>query len=414
MVNQMVPRPLAARTRAALALFLLQIVALGGGCSTLGRSLPGDHELPFEGANHPRIRPQPLWKQEIEGKLTDLAVASESGHILVTQVLDGQGPGNTVVSLRERSGKILWTSALDSPVRAQSISSNGDWVVVGTYEDELIRLDVKNGKKLWTVKESGMCRPIILEKSGQVLCHHDDDAIPGVAFSIFDAKGASKLKFNVPQDLLVLKVAPDESKIVLGMVKGGVWVLSGAFKKVSEHQLDGEIVDLAVSGNGGPAAWSALVNVNGVGQKLISMNAQGTSSWEQLLDSPHQQVEISLDGRNSAIYGNGPRGQAVSLWSLAPNQRLMPLWSYRAPRYADYNQQIDLTGDETLLGFEEVTERTRHSHVVALRKSGELDWDIPLLSEDGAYLYARGVSSRARLVVVGTDDGSLSAFEIAP
>jgi hypothetical protein len=213
---------------------------------------------------------------------------------------------------------------------------------------------------------------------------------------------------------LVLKVAPDESRIVLGLVKGRVWVLGSGFKKFSEEQLEGEVVDLAAAADGGTASWSALVNISGVGQKLVVANSAGSSRWEQLLDSPHQQVEISADGKRSAIYGNGPRGQAISLWTASSKQRLLPAWSYRAARYADYSQQIDLSGEDTLLGFEEVTERTRHSHVVSLRKTGEVEWDIPLMSEDGAYLYARGISSRSKLVVLGTDDGMLSAYDISP
>jgi hypothetical protein len=400
---------------------LLQAILNSWGCSTLGTSLPDSHDLPFEGSDSPKLRPKLLWKQEIEGKLTDLSVAQESGGILITQVLDAQGPGSTRLSLRDRSGKTLWTLPLDSPVRAQSISQQGDWIVVGTYEDELIRIDSKTGKKIWTVNDSGMCRPYILEKSQRILCYHDDDSVPGIAFSVFDAKGVIQHRFKVPQDLLLLKVAPDESQIVLGLVRGKIWILNPQFKKIAERDVGGELVDLAVStktdstlSSEEHAHWSALVNIHGVGQKLISSSASGKTRWEQLLDSPHQQVELSQDGTSASVYANGPQGQWVSLWGFSAGPKNSLLWSYRSPRYADYNQRIDFSGGDLVLGFEEVTEKTRHSHVIALQASGKLDWDIPLLSEDGAYLYARGASPRSRLVVVGTDDGILSAYELQP
>jgi outer membrane protein assembly factor BamB len=400
---------------------LLLFIAGSAACSTLHKSLPETHELPFEGASSPKLKARKLWSQELPGKLTDLSVASGTDQILVTQVLDGQGPGNTRLSLRSSDGNVLWTLSLDSPVRSQTFSQSGEWILIGTYDDELIRIDPKTGKKIWTVEDSGMCRPHILEKSKQILCYHDDDSLPGVAFTIFDSKGQIKTRFKVPQDILVLKVSPDESQIALGLVRGKVWFINSQFKKALERDVGGEIVDFGISSRTDPALaseqtvhWSALVNIHNVGQKLVGMSASGKSRWELLLDSPHQQIELSDDGSSTAIYGNGPKGQWVSLWGPGNLGRFSPIWSYRSNRYADYNQRIDLTGEDTVLGFEEVTERTRHSHVVALQKSGKLDWDIPLMSEDGAYLYARGLSSRTGLVVVGTDDGVLSAYATRP
>ncbi len=389
-------------------------IACSGGCSTGRVSIPDTHELPFKQQGS-TSSPKQLWSEKLEGKLTDLAVSSESGHVLTTQVLEGQGPGNTRMSLRNSSGKILWSVQLTSPVRAQTLSPKADLLVVGNYEDELIRIDPKTGEKMWSVADSGMCRPIILEKSQQILCFHDDDAVPGVAFSVFDFKGAEKFKFKVPLDLLILKIPRDESRIVLGLVKGRIWILDRQFKKLAERQVEGEIVDLSVAeanSDSNTLEWSALVNVNGTGQRLVGMNGSGKLTWQTPLDSPHQQIELSADGKTTAVYGNGPRGQSVSLWTPGSPPSFSPLWNYVSPRYADYNQRIDLSGETTYMGFEEVTDRTRHSHVVALRRDGTLAMDIPLVSEDGAYLYARGLSDRSGVIVVGTDDGVLTAYPL--
>lgn len=393
-------------------------VACSGGCSNSRLAVPSNHELPFKSGDS-SYSPKPLWTEKLEGKLTDLTVSSESGHILTTEVLEGQGPGNTRMTLRNSSGKSLWSIQLPSPVRAQALSPKGDLLVLGNYEDDLIRIDPKTGEKIWSVADSGMCRPIILEKRQQILCFHDDDAVPGIAFSVYDFKGAEKLKFKVPLDLLVLKVPRDESKIVLGLVKGRIWILDQHFKKTAERQVDGEIVDLSVAESQKDDAaaahsleWSALVNVNGTGQRLVGMNNSGKPLWQTPLDSPHQQIELSSDGKTTAVYGNGPRGQSVSLWTPGSPPSFSTLWNYVSPRYADYNQRIDLTGESTYLGFEEVTDRTRHSHVVALRRNGTLAMDIPLVSEDGAYLYARGISDRSGVIVVGTDDGVLTAYPL--
>jgi outer membrane protein assembly factor BamB len=261
-----------------------------------------------------------------------------------------------------------------------------------------------------------MCRPVVLEKNRQILCHHDDDSLPGVAFTVLSLNGKVKQRFQIPQDLLVLKISADESRIALGMVKGRIWILDPTFKKIADRRVDGEIVDLSLASGPQPAGaeWSALVNVNGLGQQLIAMNPSGKLRWQQTLEAPHQQIELSEDGSLTAIYGNGPKGQLVSLLGTPAfgEGRLTLLWSYRAPRYADYNQRIDFSGEDIVLGFEEVTERTRHSHVVALQRSGQLNWDIPIQSEEGAYLYARGMTSKSGLLVLGTDDGRLTAYEV--
>jgi hypothetical protein len=73
---------------------------------------------------------------------------------------------------------------------------------------------------------------------------------------------------------------------------------------------------------------------------------------------------------------------------------------------------MDLFGRWTIIGFEEVSERTRHSHVLALDQKGTLHWDIPLISEDGAYLYSRGFSESPEMLVVGTDDGVISGYRL--
>lgn len=389
---------------------MLLTFILASGCSTGTVNVPAEHALPFKGTPDSSRQPRLVWKQTIEGKLTDLAIASESAHTLVTQVLEDRTPGN-LLSLRDGDGKLLWSTILPSPVRSQAISSSGDWIVIGTYEDEIIRINPKNGSQIWRVEDAGMCRPMILEKSEQVLCFHDDDAIPGAAFTVFDSKGQKKLRFKVPADPLLLKVPRDESAILIGMVKGRLWILDPQFNKTAERQLEGEIVDLATVPASG-MQWAALINVHGVGQKLVGMDASGKLKWEQSLELPHQQLELSEDGGSVAVYGNGPRGQYVSFWSPGTRGNWISRWSYHSPRYADYNQRIDMAGLQTILGFEEVTSKTRHSHVVALGPDGNLNWDIPFLSEDGAYLYARGISSKPGLMVVGTDDGELSAFRI--
>jgi hypothetical protein len=73
---------------------------------------------------------------------------------------------------------------------------------------------------------------------------------------------------------------------------------------------------------------------------------------------------------------------------------------------------MDLLNEWTLLGFENVSDRNRRAHLLALDQAGAMKWSIPLQTDDGAYLYAQGLSQAQGLIVVGTDDGQISAYRV--
>jgi hypothetical protein len=43
-----------------------------------------------------------------------------------------------------------------------------------------------------------------------------------------------------------------------------------------------------------------------------------------------------------------------------------------------------------------------------------MKWDIPVITEEGAYLYGYAFSPSSFITVVGTDDAVLSVFKIEP
>jgi hypothetical protein len=50
---------------------------------------------------------------------------------------------------------------------------------------------------------------------------------------------------------------------------------------------------------------------------------------------------------------------------------------------------------------------------VALDPEGGLKWNLPLLTQEGAYLYAQAFAPGPELMAVATDDGFLSLFQLA-
>lgn len=357
--------------------------------------------------------PKPSWSQKLDGKLTDLAVANATGKILVSELIEGGSENKTQVSLFSPSGKRLWRTQVNAPVRSQTFSPSGGWIILSTYQEELIRLNPVNGAVIWKIADTALCRPFVLEKSSSVLCYHDDDASPGLVFEVFNDLGKKISELKANPDSLLLKISPDESRILVGFVKGHLWMLGADFKKIWEKQLDGEISDAALPSSS-TAKIEAAVLLNSVesGQSLVTLTKGGRIAQKVPHPIPLQQLETGEDGSWISVYGNGARGQFVAQYETEPNLTIK--WSYHSPKSADYNLKMDLTDNWTLLGFEDTEARTRFSHVVALDRLGNLQWHVPLPSTDGAYLYSTGVSTASKLIVIGTDNGTISAYPLQP
>jgi hypothetical protein len=64
------------------------------------------------------------------------------------------------------------------------------------------------------------------------------------------------------------------------------------------------------------------------------------------------------------------------------------------------------------MGYEEILPTSRSSHLLAFDATGAPKWDLPLATDLGAYLYSEKVALGPLLLVVGTDDGRISAYRM--
>jgi outer membrane protein assembly factor BamB len=176
---------------------------------------------------------------------------------------------------------------------------------------------------------------------------------------------------------------------------------------------------VAISSGGEPRV--AVLFRSTKGQAIAIYDAKGTQIAQGAPGSHAEQIEITPAGDGIVLYGNGPRGQYVSLHALAGlsaggslASTLKENWHREDKRYADYSSSIIVTNDLIIAGFEDVVPTSRQSHLLALDREGKLKWDIPLVTEEGAYLYAHALAADKSLVVVGTDDGTLAAYRVSP
>ena len=380
------------------------IFGILAGCAT-GQMAPLDHAMNFETAEHPS-KVESLWSEKLQGRITDLSVSANGGVVVVATAPDPDLE-TSEYSLRAltHSGKQLWKTQMQSPVKAQAISADGSLLIISNYNDEILGID-QDGKQLW--KSQGMCKPFFLDAAHKIICYHDDDAESRVAFDVLDYNGNKLSSFPANSDVLSFKISQDERNAVIGEVKGQVILLDPEQKLLWQRKVNGEIVDVAVS-SGAEPRLAALFNAGKNGQKLAVFDRKGKSMAEKAVGSHVEQIEFSQDGKMVFAYGNGPKGQYLSAMD---STHLNETWHREDARYADYSSAMLVAGESVVIGFEDVAPNTRHSHLLAFNIEGKLIWNIPLVTEEGAYLYGQAFSPATDLLIVGTDDSMLSGYQI--
>lgn len=383
-----------------------------------------DHPMTFAMSASPTAV-RKLWTQQVPGLMTDLAVSRDGSAILLATVPNpeaGEGPRETGHGLTRfnRNGKKLWHIELEGTVKSLAMSDDGKLALVSSYDNTISAIDAR-GKIVWTVE--GICKPVPIGK--RFLCYHDDDAEANVAFDVYSDKGQKVLFYPITRDVLALKVSDDQRNTAVALEGGQVILFGPDFRSLWQQSVTGEVIDLAVSSGDHPRV-AALYNVR-VGAKesaiqgISVIGVEGKRLGDTVPLSRVEQIEMVPDGAGFAVYGNGVRGQYVAYYDLPPQRALaantgltaLPeKWHRGDARAADFSSNVIVTRDLVILGYEDITESARHSHLIAFDFDGGVKWNIPLVTEEGAYLYAHGFAPIPSLISVGTDDGYLSAFQL--
>ncbi len=346
-----------------------------------------------------------LWKEEFPGPITDLSVARLSGDLLAATIPSLESGGKHLLTLLNRKGDRVFQVPMDFPVKHIDVSATGDLVVVQNHEGQLFGMD-RNGRRIWMVEAS--CKPIILTTVKKILCYHDDDTMPAVAFEVFGFDGKTEYKHAVKTDVLSLKISNDERWIVLGISGGKLILMNNEFKVTNEFKVEGEILDVSVSSGDEPRVASLSMEPK-TGQRIGVYEKDGR--FRGVMRPPYhvEQIELLPGGSLLAIYGNSPKGQYIA--AVSPHD-LSVVWQKLEPRYADYSLSISVAEDKILAGFEAVGRKSRESELLVLDLEGKLRSQLPLETAEGAYLYSFAFSPVTSLLAVGSDDQMIQLYEL--
>ena len=379
-----------------------------------------------------------VWKMPLNSLVADLDVARVSGQTLISTVPNFEredGARDFRSLLISPSGVVEATVVQPYRVRSQTLSEDGKRFITANYEDQVSAFD-GTGKKLWEIEAH--CRPRILNRSQKVLCYHDDDVKPGVAFEVFSWEGKALSKYPVTGDALAIEISHDEQNVVLALTGGQIHLLGPQLKTVWTQKVEGEVLDVAVTDGPSPRVFALVLGKNKASD-LVAFNAKGKKLTQfSSITHAYQQIGVAPDGTGVFLMGNGSTGQVLSFYALDSTEgttlSFEHKWTRREPSQADYSSPLVIGESSVLFGTAKVYERasdksgdkTSEKSEDTTRSltrisgfsigSGQAVWSIPVTTDEGAYLFQerRDPTGGGSSVVIATDEGVVMSYQTVP
>jgi outer membrane protein assembly factor BamB len=364
------------------------------------------------------------WDRQLPGLATEISMSRDGKRVLVAIVPNPESSKRTIrdpaLAMLDHRGETIWQQKLDARVKWITLAPNGDLAWATTYEGKLKAFDGR-GKQIW--ETDNYCRPYFLASQGRLFCFRGDDAKPtGVGFEVYDLMGRRIDAFGVSSEVIDYAVSGDERFIVLGLAGGKLQVVSTQTRQlVWETKIPAEIVAVAISSEEVPtvAVFSYRRNSAAQHQPHIAFFKGSAKPVDQVsFEGRFEQLAMSPNGQFVVLSGNNPHGQALVgfLKDKTSDMRFKEVWHQKITRYSDYTSPLAIMEDRIIYGFEESAPTDpgqSMAHLYAFDPQGKVEWNIPLVSEEGGYLfaYSRDKSGSPTLVDV-SDTGEMNAYEL--
>ncbi len=361
-----------------------------------------------------------VWNRRLDGLMTDLAMATVSGGALVATVPDPErsAPDSPRwVAYLTAEGDLRWRARQEKAVRAIAVARDGTVAVVAHHDDGLVAYD-GTGRELWRTQGGGT--PLVLD-SGKVLCHFDAAVRPGRVFDLLEASSGKRLvSYPSAIDVLALSVASDQGAFGLGLAQGNVVLVGRDFLARWQRWVEGEVIDVAVSPVDEGRLLAVLHRSRTKGLRVTVFDEKGLVRSIGAPALPATQIELAAGDRECGpvvLFGNGPSGQWIQRLGCdgagrGGARKLVEKWRRGLDRAADYSTRLGFSGELLIAGFETVLPSGKETFLRAYDLNGLQRWEIPLATEEGAYLFAHSYSPGLSIVVVGTDDSRLAGYRV--
>jgi hypothetical protein len=388
-------------------------------------------ETVLEGETHQKV-PQVLWSHGMLGGVSSLKVSEDGSSVWVATSPDSDVPQSVkypTLSAYDSKGVLKWSERAKYPIKDLDLSADGTLAVAATYGGDLIGMD-SDGRTLWTTH--GVCRPIIINSNKNIICYHDDDAEPEIAFELFDRNG-KKLAFypvSGKDDILILKLSQDQKNIVLGFASGQVAylkilpetvgqfssqpLLQPLFQEVWRANLKTDaLIDLAISSHEVEPKVAVLWrDQSGAGgkEKVSILGAEGKVVATHALSFPAHQIEVSRDGEAIFSYGNSVKGQILARLS---SQNLNEAWRKTNAVFADFPSSLFIEENgsrkKVWIGTSVDLDAQGGARLMSYDFSGAQVDRLTPRAALWSSIFAYQILSNGT-AVVGTDDGRLGVY----
>lgn len=351
-----------------------------------------------------------LWHKRLSGYVSDLQVAPNGQALLVATLPNYEredGARDNSLIYFDRQGHQRWQLRMPTAVKSLALSASGDLAIVSTHDDKLRAFNAA-GKNIWTVE--GTCKPLLMNQLKKVICYHDEDAEPQVAFDVYSFDGKKLSSVPARHDILALTLSEDERNLAIGLAKGQLSLFSPELKPRWQAEVGGEIIDLGVSRGSEPKV--AVLFGRGKAQRIAIFSQRGVKIADVALEFHADQVEFSHGPEGGIlVYGNGANGQILA--SYAVGDGLKPRWRQADPVAANYTPQMYIEGpDRVLIGFEANRADGRENQIRSYDHKGALRWSLTLHGDEDSYLYAESFAPRSSVFAAANDDGTLGVYQL--
>ena len=378
------------------------------------------------------------WTRKFPGRITDLNLSADGSRVLVALVPDPDVNADPSRAIREPEiafldsrGEVLWKKPLEAREKWQTISPQADLILLTTYEGKFKAFDGK-GRVLW--EQENYCRPVILQKNQRIFCFRGDDAKPsGVGFDVYDFSGKRLTSYGIKSEVVDFSVSLDERWVVLALADGRIQLIDTKNLQLRwEATLPTLVVSVAVSSEDSPRVAVFTYQRSEAGRHLataVFFDHEGKRRNSVPLDGRFDQMAMSPNGTFVVLSGNNPQGQALATLMQEPGVlpldpsptvatqsfRYKEVWRQRVPRYSDYSSPLAVMQDRIIIGFEEMPPAEPGetlAHLYAFDPKGKVEWSLPLIGQEGGYLFAYSRGKDNPMLVSVSDMGEMSAYDL--
>lgn len=348
----------------------------------------------FAKSNQP-IAVERTWTKKLQNTVTDLQVAGAPVIVLGSSL-----PGELYAW--NENGDELMHRSFDLPIKTTALDPEGAFWIAQDYRGDWSFGKI-SGELLWKKKLRGS--PKFLKTRKHIVQFHDDEPFPKLGFEVLNYEGKTIKSWPVQSDPLSLRFSADEKWMVLSQVGGKVQVFNDQYHLVHQYSVDGEILDILCTAGDKSLVYVLAMSRKKGQQVYVFKQDQAPKVWDLAIHA--EQMEILSGGDRIALYGNGPKGQALALYSPLLGELN---WQRVHPHYAEYTLPIRTTEDSIFVGYEEWEREAQFSNLYILDLEGKLRAEVPLKNERGSFLYTLDVKNN--YLAVSTDDNQIQLIRV--